>query len=125
MVRKIVVAVLLGFLTLHIMMIPAKAASTTNSSCDDTQFSVVVKTATELKAKADQNSQTVKTYAKNKKLSVMKRSGDWYQICYGKKPLICQLKMQERYLMWRNRLFSSKLKKRKCKSSGISYRQEA
>lgn len=85
MVRKIVVAVLLGFLTLHIMMIPAKAASTTNSSCARTQFSVVVKTATELKEKADQNSQTVKTYAKDKKLSVMKRSGNWYQICYEKK----------------------------------------
>ena len=82
---KIVAAFLLGFFMLHIMLTPAKAASTTKTSCTKPQFSIVVKHASELKAKADQDSKTVQTYAKNKKLSVIKRSGDWYQICYAKK----------------------------------------
>lgn len=80
--RKIVAAVLLGFFTLHIMITPAKAATT---SCTRPQFSIVVKTTSELKDKPDQKSNTVKIYEKNKKLSVIKRSGDWYQICYGNK----------------------------------------
>ena len=83
--RKIVVAVLLCVLTLHMMIIPAQAASTTKSSCEPSQFSIIVKTTTESKIKADQNSKTVKTYAKNKKLSVSKRTGNWYQICDAKK----------------------------------------
>lgn len=83
MARKIVVAVLLGFLTIHLMMNSAKAASTTESSCTRPQFSIVLKTATDLKEKADQNSKTVHTFIKNKKLSVTKRSGNWYQVCYN------------------------------------------
>lgn len=83
--RKIVVAAVLGLFMLHIMIIPSKAASTTKSSCAQPQFSVVVKQVSELKVKTDQNSKTIQTYTKNKKLYVIKRSGDWYQICYAKK----------------------------------------
>ena len=82
MVKKIMVAVLLGFFTLHMMMNPAKAASKTGSSCAQPQFSIVLKTASDLKEKMDEDSKTVHTYAKNKKLPVSKRSGDWYQTCY-------------------------------------------
>ena len=56
------------------MIILAQAASTTKLSCEPSQFSIIVKTASESKVKADQNSKTVKTYTKNKKLSVSKRT---------------------------------------------------
>lgn len=83
--RKLGAAVLLGLFTLHFMLTPAKAASTTISSCVRPELLIVVKTTTEVKEKADQTSKTVTKYAKNKKLSVSKRYGNWYQICYAKK----------------------------------------
>lgn len=83
--RKIVAAVVAVFFTFNTLFIPAKAASTTESRCVKPQFSIIVNKDSELKAKADQTSETIQTYAVNKQLSVMKRSGNWYQICHGKK----------------------------------------
>ncbi|MFJ8267055.1 L,D-transpeptidase [Peribacillus asahii] len=81
--KQFVAAVLICLLTLHMIVVPTQAAS--SNQCIEPQFSIVLKTNAELKAKASHASTTVKTYPKNKKLSVMKRSGDWYSICYSKK----------------------------------------
>ena len=49
---KIVAAVLVGILMLHVMIVPSKAASTTKSSCVGPQFSIVLKSASAVKGKS-------------------------------------------------------------------------
>ena len=90
-----------------------------------TTISIVVKHASELKAKADQESKTVQTYAKNKKLSVIRRSGDWYQICYDKKYAYLPVEdAKEVFNAEEKAILAESRKKEKCESSCISYRQE-
>lgn len=59
--------------------------ATGKTSCEATQFKIVLKTTTNLKAKASMDSKTVKTYQKNKELAVSGRTGNWYKVCYSNK----------------------------------------
>ncbi|MFY0783537.1 L,D-transpeptidase family protein [Peribacillus simplex] len=57
----------------------------TKTSCEATQFKIVMKTTTDVKEKASAASKTLKTYKKNKELSASGRTGNWYKVCHSKK----------------------------------------
>ena len=80
--KKIIIAVLAAVLILsfHQPVQPVTAAG-----CSKTVFSITLKEKAKLKAEKDTDSKTVKTLAKGKKLSVIKRSGSWYKVCYSNK----------------------------------------
>ncbi|MGE7761656.1 L,D-transpeptidase family protein [Peribacillus sp. NPDC097895] len=80
--KRMMMAALLFLLVIQATM-PAKAEMKT--SCEATQFKIVIKTTTDMKEKASAASKTVKTYKKNTELSVSGRTGDWYKVCHSKK----------------------------------------
>ncbi|MED3690112.1 L,D-transpeptidase family protein [Peribacillus butanolivorans] len=86
--KRIMMATLL-FLLVFQASIPAKAE--TKTSCEATQFKIVIKSTTDLKEKASAGSKTLKTYKKNKELSVSGRTGNWYKVCYSKKTVYISL----------------------------------
>ncbi|MDO7485212.1 hypothetical protein Q5O89_03250 [Peribacillus frigoritolerans] len=61
------------------------AKAETKTSCEATQFKIVMKSEADVKEKASAASKTLKTYKKNKELSASGRTGNWYKICHSKK----------------------------------------
>ncbi|MGE7603211.1 L,D-transpeptidase family protein [Peribacillus sp. NPDC097675] len=70
----------------------ASAKALAKTSCDADQFKIVLKSTTDVKAEASKDSKTLKTYQKNKELSVSGRTGNWYKVCFSEKTAYIDMK---------------------------------
>ncbi|CAK6479025.1 L,D-transpeptidase family protein [Peribacillus castrilensis] len=80
--KRLMMAALIAFLIIQTANL-AKAESKT--SCESTQFKIVMKSEADVKEKASAASKTLNTYKKNKELSAKGRTGNWYKICHANK----------------------------------------
>lgn len=74
--KRLMMAAVIAFLIIQTANL-AKAESKT--SCESTQFKIVMKSEADVKEKASAASKTLKTYKKNKELSASGRTGNWYE----------------------------------------------
>ncbi|MFJ7745251.1 L,D-transpeptidase family protein [Peribacillus sp. NPDC097295] len=79
--KKKILAILIVLL---VFPVAASAKAVVKESCDATQFKIVIKSTSDLKEEASIDSKTLKTYQKNKELSVSGRTGNWYKVCFSK-----------------------------------------
>ncbi|MGG0409623.1 hypothetical protein [Peribacillus simplex] len=80
--KRLMMAALLALLIIQTTNL---VKAETKTSCEITQFKIVLKSAADVKEKASASSKTLKTYKKNKELSASGRTGDWYKVCRSKK----------------------------------------
>lgn len=80
--KKMLIAILVVLL---VFPAAASAKAADKTSCEAAQFKIVLKSKTDLKAETSTKSKTLKTYQKNKELSVSGRTGNWYKVCFAKK----------------------------------------
>ncbi|MFJ7831201.1 L,D-transpeptidase family protein [Peribacillus sp. NPDC097206] len=76
-------AMLALLIVLFVFPAAVSAKTTIKTSCDATQFKIVLKTTTDLKESASTDSKTVETYRKNKELSVIGKTRNWYKVCHS------------------------------------------
>jgi L,D-peptidoglycan transpeptidase YkuD (ErfK/YbiS/YcfS/YnhG family) len=90
----------------------ADAAATVALSCPKASFRIELKMSAPLKQSPQTNAKTLKTAAKGQKLGVVKRTGNWYLVCFSNQLTYLYINHAKELFSAKENMILSKFKKR-------------